>query len=85
MTSPYLELPKRSPEEVLRSRASRLKEEGCKPCPFCGEDPPLCAQKFGPSEYTQYMVGCENDDCAANPQVSGKTVSEAWAKWNGRA
>lgn len=55
------------------------------PCPFCGEDPPLAAMKLGPVEFTNYVVGCESDDCHANPQVSGKTVAEAWARWNKRA
>jgi hypothetical protein len=50
------------------------------PCPFCGADPPLAAQIAG-----RFVVGCENDDCAANPQVSGISVALAWEKWNRRA
>src|SRR3954464_11808161 len=48
-------------------------------CPFCGTDPPLAAQIAG-----RFIVGCDSDDCHANPQVSGQSVAEAWAKWNSR-
>jgi len=50
------------------------------PCPFCGSEPPLAAQIAG-----RYVVGCESEDCAANPQVSGLSAAEAWARWNSRA
>ena len=50
------------------------------PCPFCGADPPLAAKIAG-----RFVVGCENDDCAANPQVSGSSLTETWEKWNQRA
>ena len=49
------------------------------PCPFCGADPPLAAQIAG-----RFIVGCENDDCAANPQVSADGLSQAWDRWNKR-
>jgi hypothetical protein len=48
-------------------------------CPFCGSDPPLAAQLHG-----RFIVGCESDDCHVNPQVSGQSLSEAWARWNTR-
>jgi len=51
----------------------------CAPCPFCGNDPPLAAQLHG-----RFIVGCESDDCHVNPQVSGQSLSEAWARWNKR-
>jgi len=50
------------------------------PCPFCGTDPPLAARIAG-----RFVVGCEDEDCAANPQVSGASVSDAWNNWNKRA
>jgi hypothetical protein len=50
------------------------------PCPFCGTDPPLAAQIAG-----KFVVGCESEGCAANPQVSGPTVRDAWERWNMRA
>jgi hypothetical protein len=50
------------------------------PCPFCGTDPPLAAKIAG-----RFVVGCENDDCAANPQICGLSLAEAWEKWNRRA
>ena len=48
-------------------------------CPFCGSDPPLATQLHG-----RFIVGCESDDCHVNPQVSGQSLSEAWARWNKR-
>jgi hypothetical protein len=50
------------------------------PCPFCGAEPPLATQIAG-----KFIVACENDDCAALPQVSGATLCDAWARWNRRA
>lgn len=50
-----------------------------RPCPFCGTDPPLAVRCLG-----RFLVACEADDCAANPQVSGATIEEAWAGWNKR-
>ncbi len=49
------------------------------PCPFCGENPPLATQIAG-----RFIVGCENDSCAANPQVSATDLNSAWARWNKR-
>jgi hypothetical protein len=49
------------------------------PCPFCGADPPLAAQIAG-----RFHVGCDRDDCHVNPQVSGQSLSDAWARWNKR-
>lgn len=51
------------------------------PCPFCGEEPGLARQVA----QSRFIVGCESDDCFICPQVSGETVSEAWARWNKRA
>jgi hypothetical protein len=50
------------------------------PCPFCGADPPLAARIAG-----RFVVACENEDCAAGPQVSAATLCDAWARWNRRA
>jgi hypothetical protein len=41
-------------------------------CPFCGADPPLGVRRAG-----RFLVGCEAEDCPANPQVSGATLEEA--------
>jgi hypothetical protein len=49
-------------------------------CPFCGADPPLAVQRAG-----RFLVGCEAEDCPANPQVSAATLEDAWAGWNRRA
>ena len=48
-------------------------------CPFCGGAPPLAARIA-----ESFVVGCDSEDCAANPQVSGATVGEAWERWNRR-
>jgi len=67
--------------EVIRQGATAQRQMTRElPCPFCGADPPLAAQIAG-----RFVVGCENDDCAANPQVSGISVALAWQKWNQRA
>lgn len=87
----------RTPQDVLDARATRKSfmasinrgaddlvrkviraPDRC--CPFCGSEPPLAAKIAG-----KFIVGCESEDCAANPQVSGLTIDEAWLKWNGRA
>lgn len=65
--------------QVIVAGASARRERPA-PCPFCGTNPPLAAQIAG-----KFIVGCESDDCAANPQVSGATVSAAWERWNARA
>jgi hypothetical protein len=51
-----------------------------RPCPFCGADPPLAVRRAG-----RFLVGCEAEDCPANPQVSAATLEDAWASWNRRA
>jgi len=48
-------------------------------CPFCGADPPVAAGIAG-----RFIVGCESDACHVNPQVSGASLGEAWARWNRR-
>lgn len=59
------------------------------PCPFCGEDPPLAAMKYPspphPEVRARFMVCCENEECPAQPAVSGISVDDAWRKWNTRA
>lgn len=55
-----------------------------KPCPFCGgeaetESPPECSPR------TSWWVICENDRCAATPEVSGPTRAEAVVRWNRRS
>jgi len=50
------------------------------PSPFCGTDPPLAARTAG-----RFVVGCESDDCAANPRVAAASLDDAWASWNRRA
>jgi hypothetical protein len=63
--------------EVIARGAARPAHD--LPCPFCGADPPLAAKIAD-----RFVVGCENEDCAANPQVSGPSLIAAWAKWNRR-
>lgn len=60
--------------------AERAQKRQACACPFCGEDPPL-AKKVA----ARFIVGCENDDCPAQPQVSSATLADAWALWNRRA
>ncbi|HXA85770.1 MAG TPA: Lar family restriction alleviation protein [Candidatus Dormibacteraeota bacterium] len=63
--------------DVIRIGAS--KREIPEVCPFCGADPGLAQMIFG-----TFIVGCDEEDCPSNPQTSGKTLNEAWAKWNTR-
>jgi hypothetical protein len=51
-----------------------------KPCPFCGTNPLPAIGRA-----SAFVVACENDDCAAQPMVTGRDLSSAWARWNGRA
>lgn len=60
---------------IQRGAAARRSQ----PCPFCGEDPLLAAPFAG-----RFIVGCENDACAANPQVSAQSLHDAWTRWNKR-
>jgi hypothetical protein len=65
---------------ILKGAEESAPSERPARCPFCGTDPPLAAQIAG-----KFIVGCESDDCAANPQVSGASTGEAWQRWNRRA
>jgi hypothetical protein len=65
---------------IQNGAAETLRQTRTLPCPFCGTPPPLAARIAG-----RFIVGCEHEDCAANPQVAAPTPAEAWAKWNNRA
>jgi hypothetical protein len=72
--------PLRTEQEVrLGLRADRTRS-----CPFCGEDPPLATRPIGQA-FRNYIVGCANEECEAQPQVSGETPEQAWKRWNTRA
>jgi hypothetical protein len=62
-----------------QERAGGAPKPVAQPCPFCGTDPPLAVRRAG-----RFLVGCEAEDCPANPQVSAPTLDEAWAGWNRR-
>ena len=47
-----------------------------KVCPFCGSDPGLARMSIV-GDRIWYLVGCESDECACNPQVSGFTLADA--------
>ena len=68
--------------EVIRQGAARpqMPRATHLPCPFCGADPPPAALIAG-----RFVAGCENENCAANPQVGGTTAEQAWESWNRRA
>ena len=65
---------------IQRGAAETARREPNLPCPFCGEDPPLAAWIAG-----RLVVGCESDDCAANPQFAAASLQDAWDRWNRRA
>ena len=54
-----------------------LNEDGCLPCPFCGEYPNLENNGY-------FWYCCTNDDCLAEVGT-GKTKQEAIDIWNRRA
>uniref|UniRef100_A0A6M3K962 Putative restriction alleviation protein n=1 Tax=viral metagenome TaxID=1070528 RepID=A0A6M3K962_9ZZZZ len=57
--------------------------ETLRSCPFCGSLPTVQPWHGGPT--TKHLVGCERDDCAASPAVTGKTRTLAITAWNRRA
>lgn len=65
---------------IQKGAADTLRRTRDLPCPFCGTAPPLAAQIAG-----KFLVGCESEECPANPQVSASNLGEVWAKWNRRA
>ena len=66
--------------QVIAQGAQGASGRTAMPCPFCGADPPLAERRAG-----RFLVGCEAEDCPANPQVSASTPEEAWTLWNRRA
>jgi hypothetical protein len=66
--------------QVIQRGADTARRARDLPCPFCGTDPPLAARIAG-----RFVVGCESDDCHANPQVAAETLDDAWVRWNSRS
>ena len=66
--------------QVIAQGAHGAPRRCAMPCPFCGADPPLATRRAG-----RFLVGCEAEDCPANPQVCAPTPEEAWDAWNRRA
>jgi hypothetical protein len=62
---------------IQKGAAQALQHSRTLPCPFCGEPSPLAARIAG-----KFVVACESEDCAANPQVCAPTLNEAWTRWN---
>jgi hypothetical protein len=69
----------RTPADILAARG--VSPTPACSCPFCGIDPPNATM----NRYGYFVVGCDNDDCPIQPQVSRQSMSEAWRLWNGRA
>lgn len=59
-----------------------LTTEEAKPCPWCGVQPTI--QPWHGGRPTKKFIGCENEGCSVNPQVTGETKREALANWNTR-
>lgn len=66
--------------DVIRNSAPVAKPVVPLCCPFCGTDPQNASQIAG-----FFIVGCDADECLANPQVSDRDLTTAWKKWNRRA
>ncbi len=84
VTSPYIQAAAaslRTEHQVRELRQVRaLSPPPDLPCPWCGTGPGHATLRAG-----RYLVGCESEECPANPQVGGATVLEAWSAWNQRA
>jgi hypothetical protein len=65
---------------IQRGAATSARRDQDLPCPFCGTDPPLATRIAG-----RFIVACQNEDCAAGPQVASDTLQDAWTRWNRRA
>ena len=79
---------------------SRLKmtETNLKPCPFCGTAPIILRRTETLEQdigevlvifkniygYHNYIISCDNPDCAVHPEVTKKDLDEAVERWNER-
>lgn len=52
------------------------------PCPFCGKTPTI--QPWHGGAPTKMLIGCENEECQVQPNVTGETKDEAVARWQKR-
>lgn len=52
-----------------------------KPCPFCGGE----AEVTNVLNAGKVLVGCNNDDCTANPAIVGTALEPVIVRWNRRA
>lgn len=62
----------------------RLKVEGAKECPFCGELPVADSVTYD-NDTAEVHLACEGFDCPVNAFVVSATLDEAIEKWNRRA
>ena len=62
-----------------------LKDPKLKSCPFCGGKATI-GEYCRKNEYSEYDVGCENEDCHIQPLMNGScdTKEEATERWNKR-
>ncbi len=69
-------------EEAVSRWNNRAKNNGLKPCPFCGSYAIL--EKFNNGECDMYTVQCSNPKCQAETITSNK-AEDVIAIWNRRS
>ena len=71
----------KTPEEAIARWNNRAKNNGLKPCPFCGSLAVL--DKFDNGECDMYQVVCSNPKCQAET-VSSNNAEDVITIWNRR-
>lgn len=67
---------------IPRGWGLKLARDVAKTCPFCQRQPVI--QYWHAGGPNKVLVGCENDNCAAEPSVTGESTFEGVKKWNKR-
>ena len=70
-----------TPEEAVARWNNRVKTNGLKRCPFCGNGAEL--EKFSNGESDMYIVQCQNPNCQAETTYSDE-AEDVIAIWNRR-
>ena len=70
------------PSDLKPAATTRIGSSALLACPFCGGP----AEVLEENKFVQLVkIGCSNEKCAAQPEVSGVGGEMAIARWNRRA